>query len=66
MTGGQTLFGFIKHFLVYLSLVRNLVHNRYIFGVADEKFDKVSARRSFSPKYCRADAGKALKHLVFL
>ena len=34
--GGQTFFGFVKRCLVYLW-VRYLVHNRYIFGVADEK-----------------------------
>ena len=39
MTGGggvQTFFGFVKRCLVYLW-VRDLEHNRYIFGVADEK-----------------------------
>ena len=34
--GGQTFFGFVKRCLVYLW-VRDLEHNRYIFGVADEK-----------------------------
>ena len=33
---GQTFFGFVKRCLVYLW-VRDLEHNRYIFGVADEK-----------------------------
>ena len=36
LRGGQTFFGFVKRCLVYLW-VRYLVHNRYIFGVADEK-----------------------------
>ena len=30
------------------------------------KFDKVSARLSFSPKYCRAVAENAIKPLVFM
>ena len=30
------------------------------------KFDKVSARLSFSPEYCRAGAENATKHLVFM
>ena len=34
--GGQALFGFAKRQLVYLW-ERYLVHNWYIFGVADEK-----------------------------
>ena len=29
------------------------------------KFDKVSARLSFSPKYCRAVAENAIKPLIF-
>ena len=29
-------------------------------------FDKMSARLSFQPKYCRADAEKAMKHLLFM
>ena len=31
-----------------------------------KKFDKVSARLSFAPKYCRAVAENAIKPLVFL
>ena len=34
--GGQKFFSFVKRCLVYL-LVRYLEHNRYIFGVTDEK-----------------------------
>ena len=30
------------------------------------KFDKLSARLSFSPKYCRAVAENAIKPLVFM
>ena len=30
------------------------------------KFDKMSARLSFSPKYCRAVAGNAIKPLLFM
>ena len=30
------------------------------------KFDKVSAGLSFSPRYCRADAEKAIIYLVFI
>ena len=30
------------------------------------KFDKMSAKLSFSPKYCRAVAGNAIKSLVFM
>ena len=30
------------------------------------KYDKVSARLSFSPKYCRAIAENAIKPLVFM
>ena len=33
MTGGSDIFGFVKRCL----RVRDLEHNRYIFGVADEK-----------------------------
>ena len=43
--GVRHFFGFVKRCLAYLW-VRHLVHNRYISGVADEKFDKVSARLS--------------------
>ena len=42
------------------------MHNRYIFGVADEKFDKVKVRLSFSPRYCRAVAKNAIKPLGFM
>ena len=42
------------------------MHNRYIVGVADEKFDKVSARLSFSPKYCRPSDESVIKPLVFM
>ena len=56
----QTFFGFVKCCLVCLW-VSYLVQNRYIFGVADEKFNKVSARLNFSPKYCRAIAEKSYK-----
>ena len=34
--GGSDVFGFVKRCLVYLW-VRHLVHNQYIFRVADEK-----------------------------
>ena len=30
------------------------------------KFDEVSARLSFSPKYCRAVAENAIKPLIFM
>ena len=30
------------------------------------KFDKVSARLSFSPKYCRAIPENAIKRLIFM
>ena len=46
--------------------VRCLVVNRYIWGLLMRKFDKVNARLSFSPKYCRVDAKKAIKQLVFM
>ena len=42
------------------------MHNQYIFGVADEKFDKVSATLSFSPNYCRAVAENSIKPLFFM
>ena len=66
MTGGQTFFGLVKRGLVYLW-VRDLEHNRYIFlGLLMRKFDKVSARLSFSPKYRRAVAENAIKPLIFM
>ena len=40
--------------------------NRYILGVTDEKFDRLSARLSFSLKYCRAVAENYIKSLVFM
>ena len=50
MTGGGTdFFGFVKRCLVYLW-VRHLVHNRYIFGVADEKsFNRLAAENAIKP-----------------
>ena len=42
------------------------MHNLYILGLLMRKFDKVSARLSFSPNYCRAVAETAIKHLVFM
>ena len=36
------------------------------FGLLMRKFDEVSARLSFSPKYCRAVAENAIKPLVFM
>ena len=35
-------------------------------GLLMRKFDKVSARLGFSPKYCSAVAEKAIKSLVFM
>ena len=57
--GGQTFFRFVKCCLVYLW-VRDFEHNRYIFGVEN------LTRLGFSPKYCRAVAESAIKHLIFM
>ena len=40
--------------------------NGIFLGLLMRKFDKVSARPSFSPKYCRAVAKNAIKPLIFM
>ena len=63
--GRSDIFGFVKLCLVFLW-VRYLVHDRYFLGLLIRKFDKVSARLSFSPRSCRAVAEDAIKPLVFI
>ena len=61
---GQTFFGFVK-----LCLVSLWVHWCIIsifLGLLMRKFDKVSARLSFLPKYFRAVAENAMKPLIFM
>ena len=77
--GEQTPFRFTKCCLwvsylvhlrctIYLAYLRvhYLVHNWYVFEVADERFDKMSARVSFLPKDCGAVAEKAMKLFIFM
>ena len=63
--GGQTFFGFVKNCLVYLGYSIWCIIGIFL-GLLMRKFDKVSARLSSSPKYCRAVAENAIQPLVFI
>ena len=65
MKGGQTFFGFVKRYLAYLW-VCYLVHNRHIFGVAEEQYDKVSATLTFHKNIEGQLPQNAIKRLVFM
>ena len=62
--GGQTFFGFVKGCLVYLGYAMWSIISTFL-GLLMRKFDKASARLSFSPKYCRLATKNAIKPLVF-
>ena len=62
--GGQTFFGFVKRCLTFGYAIWSI--NGIFLGLLMRKFDKMSARPSFSPKYCRAVAKNAIKPLIFM
>ena len=66
MTGGGSDIFWVCKTLSSIPLGTRFGIIGIFLGLLMRKFDKVSARVSFSPKHCRAVAENAIKPLIFM